>query len=110
MNLGIAGRTALVTGGARSLGKQDCLTLAAEGCKVVVLDLGAVPALDATGLVGLESAVERLRKDHRQVVLARVQPQPLEVLTRASLDEKHAGVHFAPTLDGALELAGRLAG
>ena len=78
--------------------------------KVVVLDLGAVPALDATGLVGLESAVERLRKDHRQVVLARVQPQPLEVLTRASLDEKHAGVHFAPTLDGALELAGRLAG
>ena len=77
--------------------------------KVVVLDLGAVPALDATGLVGLESAVERLRKDHRQVVLARVQPQPLEVLTRASLDERHAGVHFAPTLDGALELAGRLA-
>lgn len=39
MDLGIAGRVALVTGGARSLGKQDCLTLAAEGCQVVVLDL-----------------------------------------------------------------------
>lgn len=39
MDLGIAGRVALVTGGARSLGKQDCLTLAAEGCRVVVLDL-----------------------------------------------------------------------
>jgi NAD(P)-dependent dehydrogenase (short-subunit alcohol dehydrogenase family) len=39
MDLGIAGKVALVTGGARSLGKQDCLTLAAEGCKVVVLDM-----------------------------------------------------------------------
>src|SRR5262249_4441805 len=39
MDLGIKGRVALVTGGARSLGKQDCLTLAAEGCKLIVLDL-----------------------------------------------------------------------
>jgi NAD(P)-dependent dehydrogenase (short-subunit alcohol dehydrogenase family) len=39
VNLGIEGRVALVTGGARSLGKQDCLTLAAEGCRVIVLDL-----------------------------------------------------------------------
>jgi NAD(P)-dependent dehydrogenase (short-subunit alcohol dehydrogenase family) len=39
VDLGIAGKTALVTGGARSLGKQDCLTLAAEGCRVIVLDL-----------------------------------------------------------------------
>lgn len=39
MDLGIKGKVALVTGGARSLGKQDCLTLAGEGCKVVVLDM-----------------------------------------------------------------------
>src|SRR5262249_21151442 len=39
MDLGINDRVALVTGGARSLGKQDCLTLAAEGCKVIVVDL-----------------------------------------------------------------------
>lgn len=41
MDLGIKGRVALVTGGARSLGKADCLALAAEGCKIVVLDLNA---------------------------------------------------------------------
>jgi NAD(P)-dependent dehydrogenase (short-subunit alcohol dehydrogenase family) len=41
MDLGIKGRVALVTGGARSLGKADCLALAAEGCKIVVLDLHA---------------------------------------------------------------------
>jgi len=39
VDLGLKGKVALVTGGARSLGKQDCLTLAAEGCKLIVLDL-----------------------------------------------------------------------
>jgi len=46
MNLGIEGKVALVTGGARSLGKQDCLTLAAEGCKIVILDLNAEGAAE----------------------------------------------------------------
>ena len=46
MDLGLAGKTALVTGGARSLGKQDALTLAAEGCRVVVLDLNAEGAAE----------------------------------------------------------------
>ncbi|HZE35064.1 MAG TPA: SDR family NAD(P)-dependent oxidoreductase [Candidatus Eisenbacteria bacterium] len=41
MDLGIKGRVALVTGGARSLGRADCFALAAEGCKIVVLDLNA---------------------------------------------------------------------
>ncbi|MGH7418057.1 MAG: SDR family NAD(P)-dependent oxidoreductase, partial [Candidatus Rokuibacteriota bacterium] len=46
MDLGIKGKTALVTGGARSLGKQDCLALAAEGCKVIVLDLNGEGAAE----------------------------------------------------------------
>ncbi len=41
MDLGIAGRVALVTGGARSLGKADALALAAEGCRVAIVDLNA---------------------------------------------------------------------
>jgi NAD(P)-dependent dehydrogenase (short-subunit alcohol dehydrogenase family) len=47
VDLGIAGKTALVTGGARSLGKQDCLTLAAEGCRIIVLDLNGEGAAEA---------------------------------------------------------------
>jgi NAD(P)-dependent dehydrogenase (short-subunit alcohol dehydrogenase family) len=39
VDLGIRGRVALVTGGARSLGRADALALAAEGCPVAVLDL-----------------------------------------------------------------------
>jgi 3-oxoacyl-[acyl-carrier protein] reductase len=41
VDLGIRDRVAVVTGGARSLGKADCLALAAEGCRVAVLDLNA---------------------------------------------------------------------
>ena len=41
MDLGIRGRVALVTGAARSLGKADALALAAEGCKIAILDLNA---------------------------------------------------------------------
>ena len=39
MDLGIAGKVALVTGGARNLGRADALRLAEEGCRVAVVDL-----------------------------------------------------------------------
>ncbi len=41
MDLGIRDRVAIVTGGARSLGRADALALAAEGCKVAIVDLNA---------------------------------------------------------------------
>lgn len=59
MDLGIAGKTALVTGGARSLGKQDALTLAAEGCRVVVLDLNAAGATETAQEIGTAGGTAR---------------------------------------------------
>jgi NAD(P)-dependent dehydrogenase (short-subunit alcohol dehydrogenase family) len=53
VDLGIRDRVAVVTGGARSLGKADCLALAAEGCKVAVLDLNPEGAAEtAAEIVG----------------------------------------------------------
>jgi 3-oxoacyl-[acyl-carrier protein] reductase len=54
VDLGIAGRVALVTGGARSLGRQDCLTLAAEGCRVAVLDLDGDGARETAAAIAAQ--------------------------------------------------------
>ena len=51
--------------------------------RTVVLDLRSVPALDATGLVALESLIKRMNAKGVKVILARVQPQPMRVLARA---------------------------
>ena len=59
MDLGITGRVALITGGARSLGKADCLALAAEGCKVIVLDLNGEGAAETAGEISSKGGVAR---------------------------------------------------
>ena len=59
MDLGIRDRVALVTGGARSLGRADAEVLAAEGCRVAILDLNPEGAEEA-------AAGERLHARSRQ--------------------------------------------
>jgi len=49
MDLGIEGRVALVTGAGRGIGRQICLTLAAEGVRVAVNDLFQDRADEAAG-------------------------------------------------------------
>ncbi len=59
MDLGIRGRVALVTGGARSLGQADAMVLAAEGCRVAVCDLNAEGAEETAKTIGAGGGVAR---------------------------------------------------
>jgi 3-oxoacyl-[acyl-carrier protein] reductase len=59
VDLGISGRVALVTGGARSLGKADALLLAAEGCKVAIVDLNAEGAEETAKEIGGQGGTAR---------------------------------------------------
>ena len=59
MDLGIRGRIALVTGAARSLGKADAAALAAEGCKVAIVDLNAEGAEETAQEIGTAGGVAR---------------------------------------------------
>jgi len=76
-----------------------------KSVRAVVLDLRAVPVLDATGLVALDSAVGKLRQAGVFVALAGVNPQPLRVLARAGwrnrAGELAIGRDFELTLDAA---------
>jgi len=51
VDLGIRGRVALVTGGARRLGLADATTLAGEGCAVAIVDLDGDGAAEAAGQI-----------------------------------------------------------
>jgi SulP family sulfate permease len=71
----------------------------------VILALGGVPIIDATGLVALESAIERLRVARKHVVIAGPLPQPRDVFDKANLGVAHDHVSIAETLDRAIEMA-----
>jgi SulP family sulfate permease len=75
------------------------------GVKVVVLDLASVPAVDATGLVSLESTVARLHQLGIFVVLGGVQDQPLRALARSGIGDRRDQIAVYPTMERALAVA-----
>jgi SulP family sulfate permease len=75
------------------------------GSRVVILALGGVPVIDATGLVALESAIDRLRLSKKLVVIAGPLPEPRRVFEKANLEVAHEHVFLAETLDEAQQLA-----
>jgi sulfate permease, SulP family len=86
----------------RAMGAIDT---AGAGARVVVLALGTVPAIDATGLVALESAIERLRLAKKIVVIAGPLPEPKSVFDRANLEVSHEQVFLTDTLEQGIQLA-----
>lgn len=87
------------------------LSSVAKESQVVLLDLSAVPAMDMTGLVALETSLATLRKAAgTKVVFAGVQPQPLEVLDRAGLVNDEKSLFVRTSFDEGVRLASELAG
>lgn len=76
-----------------------------RGLRVVVLDLRAVPAIDATGLVALESLVTTLNGAGVKVILASVAGQPLHAFARAGWRNRKGRLRIFQTLDKALDRA-----
>jgi SulP family sulfate permease len=74
-----------------------------KGVRVVLLDLRSVPALDATGLVGLESAFERLSRAGVLVVIGGAQPQPLRAMARAGWSGRRGRVAVYGSFERAVE-------
>jgi SulP family sulfate permease len=72
--------------------------------RAVVLRLDEVHAMDATGLVALESALDLLAKQKTVAFVAGVRPQPMALLRRARVHERR-GVVVCESTAEALALA-----
>jgi SulP family sulfate permease len=75
--------------------------------RTVILHIEAVPAMDATGLVNLESAIERLHHEKTFVILAGVQPQPAKLLEKAGITFEEDRLAICATLEAAVAYARR---
>jgi SulP family sulfate permease len=78
-----------------------------RGVSAVVLDLTAVPALDATGLLNLQLLVRRLNEHSVKVILAGVQRQPMRVFAGAGWRNRHGRLRIFRSFDRGIELARR---
>ena len=81
---------------------MSSLDTISSGTRVVILDMTAVPAMDATGLVGLSSSLDRLARDGTIVVLAGVQEQPARVLAKAGIEADPPTLLFRASVAEAL--------
>jgi sulfate permease, SulP family len=84
---------------------MSALDAVEDGVRTVVLDLRDVPTIDATGLVGLESAMTRLHRMGVLVILGGVQPQPVQVFARAGLRDEEGKLIVRESFDEAIVLA-----
>ncbi|MBL8741593.1 MAG: STAS domain-containing protein, partial [Myxococcales bacterium] len=80
------------------------------GFRVLVMNLGQVPTIDATGFVALENAIRRVHENGRRVVIAGPLPRPRSIFDKAQLERKYSGLQIAESLNAALDLAAEAAG
>lgn len=72
-----------------------------DGVRVVILFLGGVPMIDMTGLVALESSVERLQKAGNMVVLAGVNSEVADAINRSHIVENRNAISIHDSLKSA---------
>ncbi len=79
-----------------------------ESFDVLVLHLGRVPVIDATGFVALENSIASIERLHKRVVVAGPLPKPKHIFDRAKLTTNHPGLRVTETLQEGLAVAAEL--
>lgn len=95
--------------GASQTAMATLASLKGDSFRVLVLHLGRVPVIDATGFVALENAIASVIRRERYVVLAGPLPKPRKIFDKANLEAKHPELRIAADLPRALALADELA-
>jgi sulfate permease, SulP family len=73
--------------------------------KVIIIEMRAVPVIDATGLVALEGILDRLKRSQRKTILCGLQPAVAESFDRAGIKRIPGRLAFAPDVETAVSMA-----
>jgi len=93
--------------GAAEKAMRELRTVERRMISVVVFDVEDVPAIDATGLVALESLVQDLNHADIKVVFVGMQEQPLRTLARAGWRNRKGHLRIFRSVPRGLEVARR---
>src|SRR5262249_55532415 len=84
---------------------METLDTVGSEARIIILAMESVPVMDATGLVALETILDRLHRSDRKVIIAGIQPEPAQVLAKAGVKRVPGRLAFAPDIETALSMA-----
>ncbi len=84
---------------------MNALQIVGDQDRVYILDLQHVPVMDATALVALESALDRLHRAKIKVIFAGLTEDVGAFLERAGIKREAGKIAYAPDLETAISMA-----
>jgi SulP family sulfate permease len=84
---------------------MEALQLVGDKDHTYILDMRRVPTMDATGLVALESVLDRLHRSKIKIIFAGLTPDVNDILARAGIKREIGKVAYAPDVETAVSMA-----
>ena len=84
---------------------MEALHIAGDKDHTYILEMRHVPTMDATGLVALESVLDRLRRSKVKVIFAGLTPEVTDILARAGIQREVGKIAYAPDVETAVSMA-----
>jgi len=84
---------------------MDMLHTIGDKVHTIILAMQHVPTMDATGLVALESVLDRLHRSNVKVIFAGLTEDVNEILDRAGIKRVPGHLAYAPDVETAISMA-----
>jgi SulP family sulfate permease len=81
------------------------LAIVGDKDHTIILEMRHVPTIDATGLVALESVLDRLFRSKVKVIFAGLTSEVLEIFERAGIKRDPGRLAYAPDVETAISMA-----
>ena len=90
--------------GAAATAMETLHTVGETDDHTFIIDMKDVPTMDATGLVALESVIDRLHRSHIKIIFAGLVPEVSEMLDRAGIKREAGKLAYAPNIETAISM------